>query len=98
MEHIANISDIEPGGRLSVIVDDTPALLIRTNDSLYLIEDVCSHDGQPLTDGPIADGSIRCPRHGARFCLQTGRALCMPATQSIRTFAVEQRNGEIWGG
>ena len=64
----------------------------------FVIEDVCSHDGQPLTDGPLTDGSIACPRHGARFDLKSGDALCMPATKGIRTFQVEIRDGEIWAG
>jgi 3-phenylpropionate/trans-cinnamate dioxygenase ferredoxin subunit len=39
-----------------------------------------------------------CPRHNARFDLQTGKALCMPATQAIRVFRVEIRDGAVWAG
>ena len=79
-----------------MVVDDIPALVVRLEDSYYVIEDVCSHDGQPLTDGPIADCAITCPRHGARFDLKTGAALCMPATKPIRTFTVEVKDGAVW--
>jgi len=65
-----------------------PALLLRIGDEYFAIEDVCTHDGQPLTDGPVANGQITCPRHGARFDLRTGKAMCMPATEPVRTFAV----------
>ena len=98
MEKIAATSDLQPGGRLSVFVDDIPALLVQIQSDYFVVEDVCSHDGQPLTDGPLLDCSIQCPRHGATFDLTTGAALCMPATQSIRTFAVEVRGDEIWAG
>jgi metal-sulfur cluster biosynthetic enzyme/nitrite reductase/ring-hydroxylating ferredoxin subunit len=87
-ERVADVSELPPGGRKSIFVDDIPALLVRLNDEYCAIEDVCTHDGQPLTDGPIANGQITCPRHGARFDLRTGRPLCMPATQPVRTFAV----------
>lgn len=96
MEKIAELDTLEPGARLSVFVDDIPALLIRIGEEYYVIEDVCSHDGQPLTDGPLIDCAIQCPRHGAKFDLKTGDALCMPATRPIATFEVELREDGIW--
>lgn len=95
-ERVASVSDIAPGGRLSILVDDLPSLLVRIGDDYFAIEDVCSHDGQPLTNGPLRDCSITCPRHGARFDLRTGQPLCMPATEPISTFEVEVRDGEIY--
>lgn len=87
-ERVAELAEVPPGGRKAILVDDTPALLLRIDNEYFAIEDVCTHDGQPLTDGPVANGQITCPRHGARFDLRTGRALCMPATEPVRTFAV----------
>lgn len=95
-EHLANVDEIAPGSRKSVVVDDLPALLIRVGDDYYCIEDTCTHDGQAMTDGPIADGEITCPRHGARFDIATGKALCMPATEPIATFEVELRDDGIY--
>ena len=95
-ERVAAVSEIAPGGRLYIIVDDTPSLLVRIGDEFFAVEDVCSHDGQPLTNGLIADCSITCPRHGARFDLRNGQPLCMPATEPIATFEVQVRDGEIF--
>ena len=98
MKQIAETNEMRPGDRRSVCVDDLPALLIRIKDEYFVIEDICSHDGQPLTEGLLTDSSIECPRHGAKFNLSTGDALCMPATKRIRTFNVEVRDGVIWAG
>jgi metal-sulfur cluster biosynthetic enzyme/nitrite reductase/ring-hydroxylating ferredoxin subunit len=98
MEQVANLNELSPGERKSVIVDDLPALLVRLGDDYVCIEDVCTHDGNPLTDGPIQNGQITCPRHGARFDLRTGAALCMPATEAVTTFAVEVRGDGIYVG
>lgn len=95
-ERVASASEIPPGGRLSVFVDDVPVLLIRIGDEFFAVEDVCSHDGQPLTNGPVGDCAITCPRHGARFDLRTGQPLCMPATQGIPTFEVEVREDQVY--
>ena len=93
---VALISDLPPGGRLSIVVDDQAALLFRIGDDFYAIEDVCSHDGQPLTDGPLVGTAIECPRHGAKFNVRTGHQLCMPAVEPIATFEVQVRDGQVY--
>jgi 3-phenylpropionate/trans-cinnamate dioxygenase ferredoxin component len=95
-EEIASIDEFVSADRLEVFLEDTPVLLIREKDQFFAIEDVCTHDGQPLTNGCIEEGAIVCPRHGARFDLHTGKALCMPATKAIQTFEVEVRDGKIF--
>lgn len=96
-EQVALVDELKAGGRLSVFVDDVPVLLIQGDDGCYVaIEDVCSHDGQPLTDGPIADGAITCDRHGASFDLKTGKPTCMPATESIPIYDVKIEFGAIF--
>lgn len=95
-ERVAAVSEIEPGSRVSILVDDVPSLLVRIGDEFFAVEDVCSHDGQPLTNGPLQDCSIICPRHGARFDLRTGQPLCMPATEPISTFEVQVRDGDVY--
>lgn len=87
-QKVANISEIPPGGRKPLIFDGRSVLLVRIGDAFFAVEDVCSHDGQPLTDGPLHGQSIECPRHGARFDLRTGRPLCMPAVESIPVYEV----------
>lgn len=96
MERLIGIDEIESGQSQSVFVDDYPALVARIDDQFYVVEDVCTHDGQPLAGGKICDGQIACPRHGAKFDLQTGEAKSMPATKAIKAFHVEVRDGAVW--
>jgi 3-phenylpropionate/trans-cinnamate dioxygenase ferredoxin component len=70
--------------------------LIRVGDNLYAIEDTCTHDGQAMTNGAIRDHEIVCPRHGARFDVRTGKALCMPATEPVATYDVEVRGNDVY--
>lgn len=96
MERLIGIDELESGQSQSVFVDDYPALVARIDDQFYVVEDVCTHDGQPLTGGTICDGQIACPRHGAKFDLKTGEAKAMPATKAIKAFYVEVRDGAVW--
>ncbi len=62
----------------------------------YAIDDVCTHDGGPLAEGELEGAEIRCPRHGARFDVRTGKALCFPAFEPVDTHAVEVRGDDIY--
>jgi len=95
-EKVAEPEEIAAGGRKSIVVDELPALLVRVGNDYYAIEDVCTHDGQPLTDGPIEGCEITCPRHGARFDLATGKPLCMPATEPVQVFEVDVRADGVY--
>jgi len=95
-EKVASLDEIPPGDRKSILVDETPALLLRIGNDFYAIEDVCTHDGQPLTDGPLNGCEITCPRHGARFDIRTGKPTCMPATEPVRTFEIEIRDNGVF--
>jgi 3-phenylpropionate/trans-cinnamate dioxygenase ferredoxin subunit len=79
----ATTHEIPPGGRKSLNLEGRQILLVRIQDQFFAVEDVCTHDSQPLTDGAIENGSVACPRHGARFDLKTGQALCMPAVEPV---------------
>jgi 3-phenylpropionate/trans-cinnamate dioxygenase ferredoxin subunit len=61
----------------------------------FAIEDVCSHDGTEIASGVIDGTEIVCPRHGARFCLKTGRVQCGPAYEDIASYAVQVLDGRI---
>ena len=96
-EKVADLHEVPEFGRKSwLLADEVPVILVRLQEQYYCVEDVCSHDGQPLTNGPIDDRQITCPRHGAKFDLANGAPTCMPATEPIQTFNVEVREDGIY--
>src|SRR5579862_7475088 len=80
---------------LAVEVDGTAVVIVRCADSLYAVEDRCTHDGEALGAAEVEDCQIICPRHGAHFCLRTGEALTPPAYEPLRTYQVREQNGRI---
>jgi 3-phenylpropionate/trans-cinnamate dioxygenase ferredoxin subunit len=87
--------DISPGGFALLETDDLTAAVFNVDGTLYAIEDVCTHDGAELAGGPVVGDQVVCPRHGARFCLRTGRALTPPAYAAVQTFPVRVHAGRI---
>ena len=87
--------DIAPGGFALLETDELTAAVFNVDGTLYAIEDVCTHDGAELAGGPVDGDQVVCPRHGARFCLRTGRALTPPAYAAVQTFPVRVANGRV---
>jgi 3-phenylpropionate/trans-cinnamate dioxygenase ferredoxin subunit len=94
---VAKLSEIPDRGKLLVEVDDRLVVLIRAAGHVYALDDVCTHDGGPLSEGPLDPqaGTIACPRHGAKFDVRTGTALTMPATKPTKVHEVKVEDGTI---
>lgn len=92
---VASISDLAEGAILLVEAGDRLVILSRVGEDYYCIDDVCTHDGGTLSDGPHVGCEIECPRHGAKFDMRTGKALCMPATQDTVAHEVKVDGDEI---
>lgn len=98
---LALVADLEPGS--AVVIDADAAgtsediALCRDDDgTFYAVNDNCTHEDASLADGWVEDGEIECPMHSARFCLKTGAAMCLPATQPVGTHPVEVRGESVW--
>jgi len=86
---------LSPGDFEVVESGDTLIAVFNINGEFHAIEDICTHDGEELTGGPVEGDEIICPRHGARFCLRTGAALTPPAYEDVTVFPVRVENGRI---
>jgi 3-phenylpropionate/trans-cinnamate dioxygenase ferredoxin subunit len=92
---VAAAADIPPGAHEILETDDEIIAVFNIEGEFFAIEDVCTHDGEELTGGPVDGDEIVCPRHGARFCIRTGRALTPPAYEDVPTYPVRVRDGRI---
>lgn len=105
---LASIDGLPAGGHAAFEVDGRFIAVYVVQGAYYAIEDVCTHDGEPLADAPveaataadIAMGArgpvVVCPRHGARFCLRSGAVLCPPAYEPVPAFATRVQEGQLW--
>jgi len=63
-------------------------LVCNAKGKLLAVSNWCSHQKKPLVNGRLRNCAITCPVHGAKFNLETGEALNLPATQPIPTYEV----------
>lgn len=92
---IAARGDLADGDTLLIEADERLVILSRIGDEFFCIDDICTHDGGTLSDGPHQGCEIVCPRHGAKFDLRTGKALSMPATQNTAAHEIKLDGDDI---
>lgn len=81
---------------LSVTVDGAEVALFRTEDGIYALDDICSHEYSKLSEGDVWGGEVYCQKHGSRFNLRTGAVTGLPATKPVGTWDVKVEDGGIW--
>ena len=95
---IAATGQLQDDEALAVAVGEIRIALYRSEGEYFATENVCTHAFALLSDGFLEDGCIECPLHQARFDIRTGKALCAPATQDVRTFPVKVDGEDILVG
>lgn len=85
---VAPLEELVVGVPKRVFVGDIPVAIVRTNDGLFAITDRCSHADVALSEGDVIDNTIECWLHGSIFDLESGRPLCLPATEAVATWVV----------
>ncbi len=92
---IAKTSDLSDPGQILVEVEDRIVVLFKVGGEYFCIDDVCTHDGGPLSEGRLDNHAIACPRHGAKFDIRNGKALTMPATVDTAAHEVKVEGDDI---
>lgn len=95
-EYACQADAIVDGQMQAVELADRVVIIARYNGRLFCMDDICTHDGGTLSDGRFHDGQVECPRHGACFDIQTGRALTMPATEDTVCHEVKTDGGKVY--
>jgi 3-phenylpropionate/trans-cinnamate dioxygenase ferredoxin subunit len=98
-ERLCALSDIPNEGSLRVELPDVDVAVVRFDDEVYAIEDVCSHAEVALTDGDVdeVDGAptIECAMHGSCFDLRTGQPTNLPATEPVPVYPVRVEGDDV---
>lgn len=95
---ICTVDDIKAGKAIRVKVGELAIAIVKTKaGDVYAIDDTCSHGEISLSEGFVGkDNTIECWAHGAKFSLETGEALTLPAYEPVATYEVLIENDEIF--
>jgi 3-phenylpropionate/trans-cinnamate dioxygenase ferredoxin subunit len=89
--------EIESGTARRVDIDGHAVAVVRIDDDVYAIGDVCSHAEVSLSEGEVwcDEREIECPKHGSTFDLTTGEPVTLPATQPVPVYTAEVVDGQV---
>lgn len=91
----ARLSDVPEDGVLGVEVDGNEIVLARRDGKVYALEDCCSHEQFPLSQGELTGDQLTCALHGARFDLESGEAKALPAVMPVPTYETRVEGDDV---
>jgi nitrite reductase/ring-hydroxylating ferredoxin subunit/uncharacterized membrane protein len=92
---VARADELEVDQMKLVHLDGERIVLARTEDGYVAFDDHCSHRGGSLAGGGMICGTVQCPWHGSQFDVRDGSVRAGPAESGIRTYAVQEEDGEL---
>jgi len=90
------VDAVPEGDATAVTVNGKEIALYEVEGEVYATDNLCTHGAARMSDGFLEGREIECPLHQGRFDVCTGKALCAPLTQDIRTYPVRIENQRIW--
>jgi 3-phenylpropionate/trans-cinnamate dioxygenase ferredoxin component len=97
VEKVGPLDDLAPGTARQVIVGEHRIALVRIDDDVYAIGDVCSHQDISLSEGDVLceERQLECWKHGSAFDLTTGEPESLPATKPVPVYDARVVDGQI---
>jgi nitrite reductase/ring-hydroxylating ferredoxin subunit len=97
---VAKLIDVPTGTLLAVTLPNGEAVCVaNVGGEVRAFADRCPHAAFPMSAGEVlADGTVLCAWHGARFDARTGAVVEGPATDPLAVYAVRVVGGDIFVG
>ena len=94
---VCQASELAEGEARKVDCQPAAVAVFRLASGLFATADMCSHGNASMSEGYLEDdATVECPLHAASFCLKTGKALCLPATDPLTTYAVYVDGSDVF--
>jgi 3-phenylpropionate/trans-cinnamate dioxygenase ferredoxin subunit len=90
--------ELAPGTMKRVDLRGRRILLVNVAGRICAVDDTCTHEEASLSTGVLRGELVKCPLHGSRFNVCTGKALEEPAEEDLRTYPVRLEGERILVG
>jgi 3-phenylpropionate/trans-cinnamate dioxygenase ferredoxin subunit len=91
----ASADDVAPGNAKLVEIDGKSIALFNIGGTYYALDNACTHQGGPLSEGTLQGKEVTCPWHGAVFDVTTGAVLQGPAMQNVACYPVRVVGSDV---
>ena len=94
MIKICNLKDIESNKINLFKVNGKKYLVIKINNKISVLNNICLHKGAPLEKGRIVNNEIECPWHGCKWNIFDGESI--HNRMKIETYDYLEQKGELF--
>ncbi len=91
----AALGDVPEGDVVAIKVAGKEIALYEVEGEIFATDNLCTHGAARMSDGFLEGREIECPLHQGRFDVCTGKAMCAPLTEDIRTYPVRIENMRV---
>lgn len=91
----AAMADVPEGDVIGVQVGGKEIALYEVDGQVYATDNICTHGHARMSDGFLEGHEIECPLHQGKFDVCSGKALCAPLTENIKTYVVRIENMRV---
>jgi nitrite reductase/ring-hydroxylating ferredoxin subunit len=92
---IATTGEISPGKMKRFEIDGHAILMANVDGRYYAVDDTCTHEDASLASGSLKGELVKCPLHGSRFNVISGKVLDDPAERDLRTYPVRVEGADL---
>jgi 3-phenylpropionate/trans-cinnamate dioxygenase ferredoxin subunit len=93
---VARVTDCPVGTLKAVDASGNAVVLANVDGTICALQDRCSHEEYPLSDGELDGGDVVCSYHGARFDACSGARKALPAVLPVKAYPVDVRDGDVY--
>lgn len=86
---------VPEGDVVGAIVAGKDIAFYEVDGEVFASDNLCTHGAARLSDGFLEGNEIECPLHQGRFDVCTGKAMCAPLTEDIKTYPVKIENMRV---
>jgi nitrite reductase/ring-hydroxylating ferredoxin subunit len=92
---LTTAAEVPEGKPVRRLLGEVPVVAVRTDGTVHVLADRCSHMSGPLSDSELVDGCLTCPWHGSVFRVTDGSVVRGPATAPQPAFLTRETGGMI---
>lgn len=93
---LCEATEIAPGTPTKIEVEDLVLAVFKVEDTIYAIDDQCTHGPGSLSEGELDGHYIECDFHQGGFDVRTGEPVVPPCMIPVRTYEVTVENGHVF--
>jgi naphthalene 1,2-dioxygenase system ferredoxin subunit len=91
-----SLDDIPQDDVVGMQVQGRDIAFYRVDGDVYATDNICTHGHARLCDGFLEGHEIECPLHQGRFDVRSGKAMCAPLTEDIRSYPIKIEGGRVY--